>query len=212
MAGRLSGAERRESILRSAMGLFARRGFAGAATRELAAASGISEAMLFKHFPDKDALYRAILSRKIEQAEAVMPLRELAASEDPPEAFFGRIATNILERIEDDPSFLKLLLFSALEGHPLAGAFDRARAAGVRAVIGDYIRRNARRARLRPVDPAFASRAFLGMVGWFALARVVFEEPGSLRIPRGRLVRDIVSLYLDGLRAQGRAVEKVAGR
>src|SRR5262245_23389378 len=77
---RLPGPQRRERIVRAAMEVFARRGFSGASTRAIARASGISEAMLFKHFPDKDALYGAILSRKIEEAEAALPLDELAAS------------------------------------------------------------------------------------------------------------------------------------
>src|SRR5947207_3038842 len=58
---RLDSDERRKAIVRTAVPLFARKGFAGTTTRELAEAAGISEALLFRHFPSKQMLYREIL-------------------------------------------------------------------------------------------------------------------------------------------------------
>ncbi len=57
---RLDSDERRKAIVRAAVPIFARKGFAGTTTRELAEAAGISEALLFKHFPSKQSLYREI--------------------------------------------------------------------------------------------------------------------------------------------------------
>ena len=59
---RLSRDHRRQQILECALPLFARHGFAGTTTRRIADAAGISEALLFKHFPNKSAIYAAILS------------------------------------------------------------------------------------------------------------------------------------------------------
>src|ERR1700744_505412 len=58
---RLDSDERRKAIVRAAVPLFARKGFTGTTTRELAEAAGISEALLFRHFPSKQWLYREIL-------------------------------------------------------------------------------------------------------------------------------------------------------
>jgi TetR/AcrR family transcriptional regulator, transcriptional repressor of aconitase len=52
--------ERKESIVRAALPLFARQGFARTTTRQLADAAGISEALLYKHFPSKESLYAEI--------------------------------------------------------------------------------------------------------------------------------------------------------
>src|SRR5947207_5724912 len=60
-ASRLDSDERRKAIVAAAVPLFARRGFAGTTTREIAEAAGISEALLFKHFPTKQLLYGEIL-------------------------------------------------------------------------------------------------------------------------------------------------------
>ena len=53
---------RRELILNAAKQCFARYGFAGTTTKSVAAAASISEALLFKHFPTKSALYAEILA------------------------------------------------------------------------------------------------------------------------------------------------------
>src|ERR1700739_5071853 len=58
---RLDGGERRKGIVAGGVPLFARKGFAGTTTKELAEVAGISEALLFRHFPSKKHLYDAIL-------------------------------------------------------------------------------------------------------------------------------------------------------
>ncbi|MBP2229401.1 AcrR family transcriptional regulator [Azospirillum agricola] len=60
MAPRLDSAARRRSILDAALPLFARKGFAATTTKEIAQAAGVSEALIFKHFPTKTSLYEAI--------------------------------------------------------------------------------------------------------------------------------------------------------
>lgn len=57
---RLDGDERRKGIVAAAVPLFARKGFAGTTTKEIAEAAGISEALLYKHFPSKKLLYEEI--------------------------------------------------------------------------------------------------------------------------------------------------------
>jgi len=58
---RMTGQERSHQIVRVAAGLFARKGFKGTTTREIARKAGISEAVIFKHFSCKEDLYKAII-------------------------------------------------------------------------------------------------------------------------------------------------------
>ena len=60
----MTGDERREQILQTAVNLFSQRGFKGTTTKEIASAAGVSEAMVFRHFENKDDLYGAILDTK----------------------------------------------------------------------------------------------------------------------------------------------------
>src|SRR5215813_3476790 len=77
---RLDSDERRKAIVAAAIPLFARKGFAGTTTRELAEAAGISEALLFRHFPSKQSLYREILQLGCEGDPALEKLATLPAS------------------------------------------------------------------------------------------------------------------------------------
>ncbi|HEY2147320.1 MAG TPA: helix-turn-helix domain-containing protein [Pirellulales bacterium] len=58
---KLTGDERRSAIVAAVRRVFAEKGFHGTTTRELAREAGVSEALLFKHFPNKQALYAAML-------------------------------------------------------------------------------------------------------------------------------------------------------
>lgn len=58
---KLSSEERRSAIILAIRRVFAQKGFHGTTTRELAEASGVSEALLFKHFPNKEALFSAMM-------------------------------------------------------------------------------------------------------------------------------------------------------
>ncbi len=52
--------DRKLAIVKAAMPLFARKGFAETTTKDLAKAAGVSEPLLYKHFPSKEALYAEI--------------------------------------------------------------------------------------------------------------------------------------------------------
>ncbi len=60
MKKRMNCDARKEAIVKAALPLFARQGFARTTTRQLADAAGVSEALLYKHFPSKESLYAEI--------------------------------------------------------------------------------------------------------------------------------------------------------
>jgi AcrR family transcriptional regulator len=57
---RLSAAQRKAAIVQAALPLFARQGYAETTIKDLARAAGVSEPLLYKHFPSKEALYAEI--------------------------------------------------------------------------------------------------------------------------------------------------------
>src|SRR5438270_2751155 len=54
---RMTAEARKLAIVQAAMPLFARKGFAETTTKDLAKAAGVSEPLIYKHFPSKEALY-----------------------------------------------------------------------------------------------------------------------------------------------------------
>ena len=68
---RMTAEDRKRAIVEAALPLFARQGYAETTTKDLALAAGVSQPLLYKHFPSKEALYREIhrsCSRDIEPA------------------------------------------------------------------------------------------------------------------------------------------------
>lgn len=187
--------DRRAAVVRAAMGVFAARGFRGTRTAEIAKAASVSEATIFKLFPDKEGLYEAILDAKLREGQA---LPEPAAEPERIEASLEALARNAIERIEADPSFMRLLLFSALEGAPLARMFrDRRISRRLRALAA--VLAQGTRSGLFAADPAAAACAFQGMVIHFLILRQIFREPTALRIPRARMAREIVRIFMRGI-------------
>ncbi len=94
---------RRQLILGAAKRCFARHGYAGTTTKSVAAAAAISEALLFKHFPSKAALYAEILT---EQCEAD-PDFELLLGQEPSTATLVRMMAGMVRHflsIADGPN------------------------------------------------------------------------------------------------------------
>src|SRR5690242_9488447 len=77
-----SGQERQAGIIAAAASLFAARGFTGTTTREIAKAACCSEALVFKYFPTKRALYAAILAEKVPLTELLTAVEDAAKKRD----------------------------------------------------------------------------------------------------------------------------------
>jgi AcrR family transcriptional regulator len=76
---RMTAEERKQAIVKAALPLFARKGYAETTTRELAQAAGVSEPLLYKHFPGKEALYAEIQKLSCQGHDPAM--QKLAALE-----------------------------------------------------------------------------------------------------------------------------------
>ena len=66
----LSRAQRQATIFQGAARAFAAKGFAGTGMEEVAAASGISKEIVYRHFASKEELYRAVLDATVQTLQA----------------------------------------------------------------------------------------------------------------------------------------------
>ena len=200
-AQRMSAEVRRQQIVAVAADLFSQKGFSGTTTKEIADGAGVSEAIIFRHFSTKRDLYHAIIDYKTRQSSLDMQaeLEEIAASNDDRE-FFRIVATRNLELYGEDPALMRLLLFSALEGHELTDIFFRSTTIEVRNYIRHYIERRTAEGAFRNIDPAVAARAFLGMVGNQAQVRILFKSCDDLTQSATEIVDSFVDIFLDGIK------------
>ena len=61
---RMPAEDRRRQIIGVAIRLFSQKGFRGTTTKEIAAAAGVNEAIIFRHFVTKSELYSAMIDEK----------------------------------------------------------------------------------------------------------------------------------------------------
>jgi len=193
---RSSGRERQASIIAAAASLFAQKGFNGTTTREIAKTAGISEALLFRYFPTKRALYAAIIAAKSQLSQLLASVEEAAEKRDDVRVF-TLIAGFRIHR-GADPSLLRLLLFSALEGHELSDMFFRNRHRVFYEFLARYIAKRTREGVFRKVDPLLAAQSFIGMIVYHRLLHEIFKVPPHCAPEEA--VAGYVDVFLEGLR------------
>jgi len=124
---RVSSVERRRMIIAAAVPLFAQEGFRGVTTKRLARQAGVSEALLYQHFPSKDELYAEVQRFCCNPSEE---LRLMLAGLKPSTQLLVQLLFFMTKAIVEhvsfgdtiDPLFPRLMLHSLLDD----GAFARA--------------------------------------------------------------------------------------
>ncbi|GAA0254484.1 TetR/AcrR family transcriptional regulator [Cryptosporangium japonicum] len=104
MARTLSTAEdRRETVLGTAIGAFAAKGYFGTTTVEVAKAAGISQAYLYRLFPDKQTLFAAVVGRGFQR---ILESFQDGATGDSPDAILYSMGGSYAELIADQDLLL----------------------------------------------------------------------------------------------------------
>lgn len=202
-SSRMAGDERRQQILQIAMRLFSERGFSGTTTKEIANGAGVSEAMVFRHFANKDELYSAILDYKVCNRDFQKPfdlLAEKIAAKDDFGVFYT-LAFNALENHSKDADFSRLMLHSALENHDLARMFFESFVTDIYKFLSVYIRQRQKDGVFRKVEPRVVIRAFIGMFYYHALNNILWDrEQKLLKISNEEAAREFAAILLDGIK------------
>jgi len=190
----------RDKILESAIRLFAEKGFSGTTTREIAEKAGVNEALIFRYFSTKRDLYSAIIERKIsEEPGFEYPLEAFKETRDD-WLIFKSIAIRMFDCVEKDPCFIRLLHFSALEGHELSDMFFDTYVQYQRMLLSDYIERRISEGAFKNVNPVLAARAFIGMVINYILVQEIFGEKKRRKIKREEVADTFVKIFLEGIK------------
>jgi AcrR family transcriptional regulator len=193
---RLSGEERRLQIIEAAAALFSKKGFSGTTTREIARTVGTSEATVFKHFATKEALYDAIIEAKT-QARQMLEMLAPTAKEKDDRIFLTSLAQRLITRTQADPTLMRLLFFSALEGHALSDRFFQSRFTMMDQFLAQYIAGRVEDGAFRSMDPTQAALNFFGMVSHHILLRELFHQGPHLTTEGA--VEEMVNLFLHGV-------------
>ena len=203
----MAGPERRQHLIDVALRLFATRGFKGTTTQSIAAAAGVSEGVIFRHFRSKEELYDAILDHKArsEGFDRIVGVLRRYSEQGDDERLVLTLALKVLDSYRNDSDFRRLLLYAALEGHDLAKAAHRTFGGPMFSFLREYVDRRQKAGMFRAGNPNAAAFALVALPVYFGIVNWLFRvEP--LAYSNRKLAEEFARMTLDGLRtsASGR--------
>jgi TetR/AcrR family transcriptional regulator len=209
----MPGEDRRRQLLRVAVESFAQNGFSGTKTKDIAAAAGVSEAILFRHFASKEDLYHAILDEK----EATMggdrwfvEMNELAERRDD-RGLFQHVARQLIRSFREDAAFHRLLLYASLEGHLLADLFHERFGLPMGDFLSRYIALRQKEGAFQECDPGVAVMFAFSSLVHYAMSRYVLGV--SIFTPAEETIVDqFVELILGGLEQRSATAHMPKGK
>ncbi|MHB8695964.1 MAG: TetR/AcrR family transcriptional regulator [Solirubrobacteraceae bacterium] len=193
--------DNRERILQTARELFSQRGYRGTTTKDLAAAAGIAEPTLFRHFPSKAALFEQAVVSPVQEflGEFVQRRRERTIGiRDAAEAT-REFYSELYDELARDSRLLVALVAALTFDESDAELVDHVRP-GLRDLLSGLDRHFAREFKERGfgIDSRIGLRIMVGAV----LGIVVHGDWlfGDKRRPsRDRLVDELTRLTVYGL-------------
>ena len=199
MSTRLSATDRRQQILEVASCLFARNGYQGTTTREIAEQAGVNEALLFRHFPSKENLYWTLIEELCNARGRRHRVKKILEQGGTDQEVFEAVAREFVTRTERDRDLTRLLWFTALENHELSSRFFNTFVADYYAALAGYIRERIRQGAFRKTDPLLAARGFIGMVVYHFLVQELFGGEQYQHFDPRKVAETLSRIWLAGM-------------
>jgi AcrR family transcriptional regulator len=185
---------RTAEIVAAAAQVFARRGYHGASTQDIADVLGIRQASLYYYFDSKEAALEAVCTEGMR--DYALRAQRIHRSHDSGAAKVGALVFHHLAPMADKLDFTLVFLrerrFLPAPARKRLGAMERRYERFVERIIRDAVESGEFRADL---DPRMATLALLGLGNSAALW--VGREPG---VTLDRITRDYVDLLLRAFR------------
>jgi AcrR family transcriptional regulator len=193
--------DRRVQILDAAFEEFAAKGFKGATIKSIAETAGLqSPALIYWYFPDKEALFREVLSSRVPILRTVADLTPLI--DLPPEEALPRLGRAYFAFDQLTIQTLQLVLGEAVRRPEIAEMFIRSGPGRVLDFLKTYLEHQIEIGRLRPHDVRSSARAFIGMLVPQLAGRLLFPALIEDGLADEEHLKTSVDIFLKGLRPE----------
>ena len=188
----------RERVFAAAAAEFAARGYAGANMDRIARAARLNKAMIYYHFDNKAALYRAILRDMFGAVRSAVA--EAAAAPIPPEAKIRQYVEAIARAAEARPHFPPIWLRELAEGGEHVDAATLEYLRDVLGVLGGIVAEGRRRRVFHAVNPMLLQGAIIAPLMFFlASARLRRKIERAAPDARFTVSRDAMVAHIQRL-------------
>ena len=191
---------RPQEIVAAALAVFGEKGFAGTRLDDIAARAGVSKGALYLYFPNKEALFRAVVT------ETMVP--NIAAVRQMAEAYqgaFADLAPLLLERFvmiatgSPLPKVARMVIGESQNFPDLARVWHDSVVSEAVGLLSEVIARAQAKGELAPGRPRFHAMSLIGPMLMGLLWRETFEPIGAEPIDLSALARQHAATVLHGM-------------
>ena len=182
----------KDQLLEAAVQIYAESGYHGATTRRIAAAAGVNEVTIFRHFGSKDVLLREALGRC--HAEGMVALPQ--APQDPLQELTDWSRAHLLH-LSQRAALIRTCLSEFAERPELVTPEVSCPVQATRELAGYLERLKQRGLAAESIDPAAAAAMLLGALFADAIGRDIV--PGMYATPTEEALTQYVGLFLRGI-------------
>jgi AcrR family transcriptional regulator len=183
----------RETIIRTAKSLFILHGYHGLAMRQISDAVGVSKAALYYHFKDKEELFVAILSSNLNEIESAID--HIQSGQAPYRDQIILFVEYVLNQPAEQRAIIRLGSQEMAQlGAEARQKFGKTYHDQFIGKLQNIFQRGVNIGEFRPIDPAIATWALLGMMYPYFYPSHIETAPLS-----SETIRAIISIYMQGV-------------
>ena len=186
--------ETRQRLIEAAAQVFAEQGYARATTRALAAAAGVNEVTLFRHFGSKESLFAAVTEQYA--GPAVTTALEAQLSGDYHRDLLT-VGNQLLQVLLERKEILRMMLCEASH-FPEVQAVMVQNPRQIRRMLGRYLQQQIERGQVRPLHREAAAQAFAGMLFSYAILWEILGDSVEPEMTTEELVAQFVDVFVQG--------------
>lgn len=189
-------ADSRQRILKTAQKLFAKKGYEGTTTRDLAQASGVSEGTLFRYFSSKKAILIEVATEGWVEllTDLLTELSEMASYEAVAEVMRHRML-----HLRDNADMMRVCFLEA-QFHPdLRERIQLEVIAKMTDVSEAFFQTAMDRGIYRPMNPKVVAQVFLGMFAISGFSQMTLLEPGASPQSLKEMAEGLADIFLNGV-------------
>lgn len=157
----LKSSVRGDKILQAAGKLFAHQGYYGTSTREIARVAEVSENTLFRHFENKEELFKSSLRSYSAGLKFRQDVLKGITQCDSPEVVLPKIIEMLADTVSYRPEMLRLFAVAFVELHTKTEELCLEQLSPVLSTINHYLEVNIRSGRIRDLDPTILTSALI---------------------------------------------------
>jgi AcrR family transcriptional regulator len=191
----------RERVLEAALDLIGRDGLARLSMDEVAERAGLSRASLYRLFPGKAALFKAV----VVAYSPLQPVSETLARLQgrPPEEVMPEIARTAVRALQGRSGLIRSLLLEVAGGSADSGEAAEAVLGGLVGPLLGYVLEQMQAGRLRPMHPLLALQAFIGPIFFHLVTREVAAQRLGVQLGVEDAATELALNWLASMRRDG---------